>query len=107
MLRIFPSYYLLLFIVYLINKTEPIAYGYYLSFTANFYIYDTKLWGQITHLWSIAVEEQFYLIWPWVILFINKKMLPFAILFFLLTGILSQRVVPDNVILAHFNLHLF
>lgn len=96
MLRIFPPYYLLLGIVYLINKTEAIHYGPYLSFTSNYYIYDAKEWGQITHLWSMAVEEQFYLIWPWLILFSPKKWLPYAILLFAGIGIFSQRVLPDN-----------
>jgi peptidoglycan/LPS O-acetylase OafA/YrhL len=95
-LRIFPPYYLLLFLVYLINKNEAIDYGPYLSFTSNYYIYDTKVWGQITHLWSMAVEEQFYLIWPWVILLTPKKWLPYTIVAFAAIGIVSQRFLPDN-----------
>jgi peptidoglycan/LPS O-acetylase OafA/YrhL len=95
-LRIFPPYYLLLFLVYLINKVEVINYGPYLTFMSNYYIYDTKVWGQITHLWSMAVEEQFYLIWPWLILFSPKKWLPYTILAFAAIGIISQRFLPDN-----------
>jgi peptidoglycan/LPS O-acetylase OafA/YrhL len=87
---------LLLLAVYLINKQEPINYGPYLSFTANYYIYESKVWGQITHLWSMAVEEQFYLIWPWIILLSPKKLLPYTILLFAAAGIISQRILPNN-----------
>jgi peptidoglycan/LPS O-acetylase OafA/YrhL len=94
-LRIFPAYYLLLFLFYLIN-TAPFNYAPYLSFTSNFYIYSTKDWGPVAHLWSMAVEEQFYLIWPWLILFINKKLLPYTIFLFVVIGIVSHWMLPDN-----------
>ncbi len=35
------------------------------------------LW-QIVHYWSIGVEEQFYLFWPWVVRKARKKILPIA-----------------------------
>ncbi len=36
----------------------------------------TNSWGPYAvHLWTLAVEEQFYIIWPWIILFIPTKYL--------------------------------
>ena len=29
----------------------------------------------LTPLWSLAVEEQFYFVWPWVVLFAGRKTL--------------------------------
>jgi peptidoglycan/LPS O-acetylase OafA/YrhL len=47
----------------------------------------------ISHLWSLAVEEQFYLIWPWIILLANKKYYPHIIFLFILIGVLSQYLL--------------
>lgn len=78
-LRIFPIYYILVFFLFFTNG-EAIKNGlfYYLTYTSNYFFYCTKDWhGMTAHLWSLAVEEQFYLFWP-VILFCiyRKRILP-------------------------------
>ena len=77
-LRIWPLYFLMVtisYIVYLIfgsNFGEGGWWGYFSIFPnvskALGYYYDG-----VVHLWSIGVEEQFYLIWP-ILLLITRKL---------------------------------
>lgn len=94
-LRIFPIYYLVILILLFFNKYTGTniasAFPFFLTYTSNFYFFKIQAWdGMISHLWSLAVEEQFYLIWPLLILFINKKYYLPVIVSFILIGVLSQ-----------------
>jgi peptidoglycan/LPS O-acetylase OafA/YrhL len=46
----------------------------------------------VSHLWSLSVEEQFYIIWPFVMLFISWKYIQKTIFFFIICGILSHLI---------------
>jgi peptidoglycan/LPS O-acetylase OafA/YrhL len=77
-LRIFPIYYLTLLVAFLLNV--PIVretIWWHVSYASNFYMAKIGNWGAgcLNHLWSLSVEEQFYLIWPWIILLVPKKRL--------------------------------
>jgi peptidoglycan/LPS O-acetylase OafA/YrhL len=94
-LRIFPIYYLLILVVYIFADSSGTHirenYLYYLTYTSNYYFYFTQDFdGIMAHLWSLAVEEQFYLIWPWMMLFANKKYLLPIILSCITIGVVSQ-----------------
>ena len=43
----------------------------------------------------MAVEEQFYLIWPFIILFPKKKYLIYWILFFIASGVIADFLIKD------------
>jgi peptidoglycan/LPS O-acetylase OafA/YrhL len=97
-LRIFPIYYIFIFSILIIgNKIGTDIksnFIYYFTYTSNLLFFLNQSWdGIITHLWSLAVEEQFYLLWPWVIVFIPKKMLLPIILFFIALGISSNFAI--------------
>ena len=95
-LRIFPIYYLTIFFLYVFQHTTNTNIGsnfiYFLTYTSNFYFQDIQAWDGVTsHLWSLAVEEQFYLIWPFVVLLPPKKYLPYIFSLFIITGLLTQH----------------
>lgn len=73
--RIFPIYYLLLIFLFLINfENTRELFPWLISYSSNIYqsINNVKI-GNFNHFWSLAVEEQFYLFWPFVILFVKQK----------------------------------
>lgn len=99
-LRIFPIYYLTILLLLIfqpyINSNIPGSFPYLFTYTSNFYFFDRGEWdGAISHLWSLAVEEQFYLLWPWVVLLIPQRWLWQAIAAFVLVGAGTQYAMQD------------
>jgi peptidoglycan/LPS O-acetylase OafA/YrhL len=75
-LRIFPIYYLLIFICIALNVTpEREIYPWLMSYTTNFLRFKTASLGPFGHLWTLAIEEQFYLLFPFFILWIPRQWL--------------------------------
>jgi peptidoglycan/LPS O-acetylase OafA/YrhL len=87
-LRIFPLYYLVLgalFVAWpLVVQPSPLleqarAHQVWLwTYTANFYIAAKSSWAALTyvsHFWSLAIEEHFYLLWPLVVFSFRRETL--------------------------------
>ena len=76
-LRIFPIYYLLLIILLVINAAQmQEQYWWHFLYLSNFYMYVFDIFpGQLSHLWSLSVEEQFYLFWPAFIFLVPRSKL--------------------------------
>src|SRR6478672_9647962 len=100
-LRIFPAYYFTLFMVAIFHHRVNFPFPHKelvtnLSYTSNFYVFSIKAWPPLTpHFWSLAVEEQFYLVWPLAMLFTPKKYLLHLIALFIGIGIISQFLASD------------
>jgi len=70
-LRIFPLFYSIIVAAYVLNLApmrETVLW--HVSYLSNFYFFFHQGWnGNVSHFWSLAVEEQFYLFWPAIVLF--------------------------------------
>ena len=74
-LRIAPIYYMVVLVGWWVGY-GPIAdlMPWHLTYTGNIALnYFGKPLAQATHLWSLCVEEQFYLLWPLVVLFTSAR----------------------------------
>jgi peptidoglycan/LPS O-acetylase OafA/YrhL len=92
-LRLYPIL-LLALLVGGILRIEPVreTFLWHVTYLTNVYIVKLGSWpGSVSHLWSLAVEEQFYLFWPLVIFFLPRRMLP-AILIILIASALIFRL---------------
>ena len=76
-LRIFPLHYLIIIIAYYVyHLSNPeINFAKFAYFCGNFAMIETDKWtvGILNPLWSLAIEEHFYLVIPVLILYIPIK----------------------------------
>ena len=67
-LRIWPIYYAYLIVALMVSgKWNASALWYYVFFGANIPFILSIGIIPIVHYWSLGVEEQFYLFWPWLV----------------------------------------
>jgi peptidoglycan/LPS O-acetylase OafA/YrhL len=87
-LRIFPLYYGVLALLFLVYPATTLPYPAALALSGEhqtwLWTYGTNLYLSLTggwslpfvsHFWSLAVEEHFYLVWPLVVLLATRRAL--------------------------------
>lgn len=91
-LRLFPIYYVTILVAFFVFPVLNIKENiwYYLTYTTNFRIFQTGNWEKVGHFWSLAVEEQFYIVWPFIVILLDYKQLKIVIICCILIGILFK-----------------
>lgn len=95
-LRIFPLYYFSIFLLFILGVPGIKKYLIPLiTYTFNYYFpfLENNEGNSFGHFWSLCVEEQFYLFWPFLVLYIKrwKSLLLFITLTIILFAFLQIK----------------
>jgi peptidoglycan/LPS O-acetylase OafA/YrhL len=92
-LRLFPLYYVVLAAACAASVQVRQGWPYYVFYTANVWVARSQRWSLGGHFWSLAVEEQFYLLWPLIVLWTPRAWLKRICVALVATGLISRFVV--------------
>ena len=94
-LRIFPLYYLYLAICVAAKLGDArSAVPWFATYLGNFYLsFHTGLTAPLGHFWTLAVEEQFYLLWPFCVLWIPRARLATVAVVLIVVGTVSKMLI--------------
>jgi peptidoglycan/LPS O-acetylase OafA/YrhL len=109
-LRVFPLYYVFLIVVLFVvpllsstfaahiqidnlRKVQAYYWTYTVNFAGSFRATASGIPLTYTHIWSLCVEEQFYLIWPSIVLYAGDRQRLKRLFLALMAGALVARWV--------------
>lgn len=107
-LRIWPVYFMVILLSILLAQINfanlpfeigfnPESFPWFLGFITNFYIISHgSVSAALAVLWSISVEEQFYLVWPLIVSYIKKKYLPLLLVGIIIFATIFRYLNFDN-----------
>jgi peptidoglycan/LPS O-acetylase OafA/YrhL len=116
-LRIWPLYFALLIFVFLIYNNIYFYFGwsyigsnplYFVSFLSNFEVInrlkvDTVDSRILNITWSVAIEEQFYLLWPLLFTLVNRRFYSYIFILIIAISSLFRILNFDDVDLIHYH----
>lgn len=93
--RLWPVYFLTLAVAYVLHVPGTgMSIGWHACFLTNHYIFHTQSWPLLlSHYWTLAVEQQFYVFWPVFILSIPAPALPTLFATVAICGPISRFVL--------------
>lgn len=102
-LRILPPYFALLGVLWLVGVRHiDDRLPWHAAYLSNWLFTDGKVLrqgGLDRHLWSLSVEEQFYLVWPWLMLLLPRVTLP-AVFLICIAGAALWRAFAWHMMLT-------
>ncbi len=109
LLRIWPLYFIILLAVFIVyqwtQKETNTHWIYYFSFTGNFHniIHGAPQSPALANLWTIAVEEQFYFLWPLMLFILSKRSVPILLFFILIVSMIFRSFFVADSVQLYFN----
>jgi peptidoglycan/LPS O-acetylase OafA/YrhL len=111
-LRIFPLYFGVLTVFFLVvaiiseKNTYLDEQVYFWTYTSNFLFAYRGYFGDhmLAHFWSLAIEEQFYLVWPVIVFLLSKRSLIIASFLLLTISFLSRWAYAGEFFASTFTL---
>ncbi len=98
-LRLAPALVIFYIIIFTFMILKMISVSYQGLVFVFFYLYNflpSKYYtSELGHLWSLAVEEQFYFIWPFIINLFNRYAKMLMLITILVLCVISQAVLPN------------
>jgi peptidoglycan/LPS O-acetylase OafA/YrhL len=90
-LRIFPVYYVVLITYYILEISGVLQFTTNTWLSALFYVKDVPVRNSYSwetdHLWSLSIEEHFYVVWPVIFKFLKRYRVKITVIFIILVPI--------------------
>ena len=98
LVRLTPPLYLMLLVVLLLGLEGPFKTLVAAAYLSDFFAPYENYYGVLRHTWSLAVEEQFYLMWPIILIGLLRLPRPLMVMLAVLVIATAWRIYLLNVL---------